>query len=161
MSAANAAVKTQGTELFVLDETVSPSVVVQIGCPYNLQPGGSTRDQIDTTCYSDDERTYESGLGTPAQETFEIVWNDDDDSHRLLEALQETGEKVWFYVGTSKGTNAPTVSGGNLVNATNRTGYRMLAAVASVAYAAPVNEVWRATITLQRSGPRQWTYRNP
>lgn len=154
-------VKTQGTELFVLDETVSPSVVVEIGCPTNYNPGGSTRDQIDTTCLGDTERTYESGLGTPAQETIELVFDPDDDSHRLLEAMQASGEKAQFYAGLSDGTNAPTASGGSLVAATSRTGFVFEASVAGVSYAIPTNDVVRATVTLQRSGPRAWTYKNP
>jgi hypothetical protein len=156
-----AKVLTQGTELFVLDETVSPSTVVQIGCPTNYNPGGSTRDQIDTTCLGDTERTYESGLGTPAQETIDIIFDPDDDSHRLLEAMQTSGDKAQFYAGLSDGTNSPTASGGSLIAATSRTGFVFEASVASVSYAAPVNEVWRATVTLQRSGPRVWTYKNP
>jgi hypothetical protein len=153
--------KTQGTELFVLDETVSPSTVVQIGCPTGYNPGGSTRDQIDTTCLDADERTYESGLATPAQETFDIIFDPDDDSHRLLEAMQDSGDKAWFYAGLSDGTNNPTVAGGVIVAATQRTGFKFQAAVASVSYAIPINDVVRATVTLQRSGPRTWTYKNP
>lgn len=155
------AIRTKGTQLFVLDETVSPSVIVEIDCPSDYNPGGSTRDQIDTTCLSDDERTYESGLATPAQETFEIIFDDDSDSHRLLEAMQESGEKAWFYAGSSKGTGSPTVTGGVLQSPAGRTGFKFQASVASVAYAVAVNNVWRATVTLQRSGPRYWTYRNP
>lgn len=156
-----AKLKTQGTELFVLDETVSPSVVVQIGCPTNYNPGGSTRDQIDTTCLGDEERTYESGIGTPAQETLDLIFDPDDDSHRLLEAMQTSGEKAQFYVGLSDGTTSPTVSGGALQAASSRTGYVFEASVAGVSYAIPTNDVVRASVSLQRSGARVWTYKNP
>lgn len=153
------AVKTQGTELFVLNETASPSTIVEIGCPTTINPGGSAADQIETTCLGDTERTYESGLRTPAQETFDFVFDPADTSHRLLETLAASGEKVTWYVGLSDGTNAPTVSGGQLVAATSRTGFKFTAAVQSVVYAIPTNEVVRATVTLQRSGARTWTYK--
>lgn len=155
------ALKTQGTELFVLDESGSPPVVVEIGCPTTYNPGGSSRDQIEITCLGDAERSYESGVGTPAQETFEIIFDPDDDSHRLLETLQESGAKASWYAGLSDGTNAPTSPAGELVAATSRTGFIFTASVAGVSYAIPVNEVVRATVTLQRSGARVWTYKNP
>lgn len=153
--------RTQGTQLYVLDETVSPSVVVEIGCPTNLNLGGSTRDQIETTCLNATERTYESGLGTPAQETFDLIFDADDDSHRLLEAMQASGEKAQFYAGLSDGTNPPTVAGGNLVAATGRTGWVWEASVVSFPINLPLNEVVRASTTLQRSGARVRTNKNP
>jgi hypothetical protein len=51
-----------------------------------------------------EERTYEQGLRTPAQETFDIVFDPADTSHRLLETLAASGEKVSWYAGFSDGT---------------------------------------------------------
>lgn len=153
------AIKTQGTELFVLNETVSPSTIVEIGCPTSYNPGGSAADQIETTCLGDTERTYEAGLRTPAQETFEIVFDPADTSHRLLETLLTSGENVTWYAGLSDGTAPPTVSGGQLQKPSTRTGFKFTASVQGVSYAIPTNEVVRATVTLQRSGARSWTYK--
>lgn len=153
-----ASVKTQGTQLYFLDETVSPSVVVEIGCPTAYNPGGSASDQIETTCLGDTERTYVTGLLTPSQETFEIVFDPANTSHRRLETMLASGEQVTWYAGLSDGTNAPTISGGQLVAAASRTGFKFTASVQSLNYAIPINEVVRATVTLQRSGARTWTY---
>lgn len=155
------AVKSQGTEMFVLDETVSPSVVVEIECPTNIQLGSSTKDQIDITCLGDTERVYESGLGTPPQVTFDFVYGEDADSQRLLQAMQESGEKAQFFVGLSNGTSPPTVSGGSLVAASGRNGYLFEASVISVPIAIAGNEVVRGSATLQVSGAIARSYKNP
>lgn len=155
------AVKSQGTELFVLDETVSPSVVVQIGCPTNVNLGSSTRDQIDVTCLGDNERVFESGLGTPPQVTFDLVFDPDDDSHRLLDAMQESGEKAQFFVGLSNGTANPTVTGGSLIAATGRDGWTFEASVISFGKNIAGNEVVRGSVTLQVSGALTRSYKTP
>jgi hypothetical protein len=156
-----AAVKSQGTELFVLDETVSPSVVVQVDCPTNINLGSSSRDQIDITCLGDSERVYESGLGTPPQVTFDVVFDADSDSHRLLDAMQASGESAQFFVGLSNGTNNPTVTGGTLIAATGRDGWTFEASVISFAKNIAGNEVVRGSVTLQVSGPITRSYKTP
>lgn len=150
------AVKTQMTEVFVVD---SATTALKIGCISNLSPGGSSRDQIDTTCLSDTEKTFENGLGNPGQDTFDIVFDPADASHQKMEVLLASGEKKEWYVGLSDAATAPTVVNNEIVAPAARTGFIFVAAVTDITYAIPANEVVRATVTLQRSGAREWTYK--
>jgi len=150
------AIKTQFTLLYVVN---SPTSVLEIGCVSNLTPGGSSRDQIETTCLTDVEKTFENGLGNPGQDTFDIVFSPADTSHQLMETMLQSGDKAQWYVGLSDGVAAPTVAASVITAPAARTGFVFTASVSDVSYAIPGNEVVRATVTLQRSGARAWTYK--
>lgn len=155
------AVKTQGSEVYVVD---SATTVLKIGGITNISQGGSARDQIETTCLDDEVKTFESGLGNAPTDTFDIIRPDADSStadmaYRKLLELHESGAKVQWYYGTSDGTDPPTVIGGLIVPPTTRSGDTFTASVVDVVEATPGNEVVRATVTLQLSGGRSRTYR--
>ena len=103
------AVKTQGTDLYVIDP--EDGSVITVGCPTSIDGIDTTLEQIETTCLNSSARTYEAGLATPGTATFGINVDPSDPSHIRLHQLKTSGVTLNWAVGWSEdpGT-APTVT---------------------------------------------------
>ena len=55
----------QGTQIYFIDSTATPPVVVTVDCATTFSPGGAPADQIEDTCLEDTTRSYKGGLRTP------------------------------------------------------------------------------------------------
>src|SRR5699024_8290464 len=64
------AVKTQGTDLYVIDP--QDGSVISVACVTNISGLDSQLDQIETTCLSETARTYMAGLAAPGTATFGV-----------------------------------------------------------------------------------------
>jgi len=149
-------VKTQGTELYVIDASVTASEeeLYKIACPTGISGLGGARDQIEDTCLdTTDEKTYVAGLGNPGQVSVPFNLIPRNGSHQFLFAWKEAGVNMKWLVCLSESATQPTVdTDGEFVKPTDRTTIAFTAYVADVNIDMATNEIVRGTLTLQRSG---------
>lgn len=144
--------KTQGTDLFY-NSPGSPGGIVRVGCITEApDPSGGPAPQIDTTCLESTEREFVRGLLSPASSTFTFILDGDSASHDELFDLKDSGEVIEWYLGLSDATTAPTVSGDSIVHPVDRSGFIFSAFIEDLTLPGPLDEVYRGTVTLQRSG---------
>jgi hypothetical protein len=161
-------IKTQGTELWVID-TISATdpAVLKFACPTGLTGLGGPSDQIETTCLeSTTTRTYVRGMATPGAITVPFNFIPSNGSHQVLFDLQEDGSLFDWMVGLADGTAAPTLnSDDEFVPPVSplRTTLQFSAYVADITIDIATNEIVRGTMLLQRSGDliRNWNGPTP
>jgi hypothetical protein len=156
--------KTQGTELYFISRANSDPEVVKVACPTGISGLGGPADQLDDTCLDGTERTFKRGLGNPGQVSVPINFIPSSASHQALIALQTSGENVDWLIGLSDGTAAPTLDSDGLFVAPpspTRTSIGFNAYVSDFNIDIATNEIVRATLTLQRSGPIVPYYNGP
>lgn len=105
------AVRTQGTELFLIDP--DDNSVLKVGCVTTITGLTAARDQIETTCLDSAARTYEAGMATPGTASFGVNFDPADESHVRLHELYRLGTKVNWALGWSDFTPPPPSSGPN------------------------------------------------
>ncbi|WP_341237834.1 phage tail tube protein [uncultured Limnobacter sp.] len=147
-------VKTQGTELFFINNATTTDVdFVKMACPTGITGLGGAADQIDTTCLENTtDRTFERGLGNPGQVSVPFILKPSEASQQDLFDLKESGVLLSWLIGLSDGTAQPTVVADEFVPPAGRTSFGFSAYVSDVAIDIATNEVVRGTLTLQRSG---------
>ncbi len=149
-------VKTQGTQLYLIDRfTSSDPAIVRFTCPTGITGLGGPKDQIDTTCLEViDDATSVSGLGRPGQVTVPFNLIPSAFSHQNLFDLKESGQTLSWIACLSESTTAPTLnSDDEFEPPVDRTSFRFQAYIADVNLDIAGNEIVRGTLTLQRSGP--------
>lgn len=154
-------IKTQGTELFLLDVlTTTDPTVVKLSCPTGITGLGGAADQIEDTCLdTTTDRTYKRGLGNPGQVSVPFNYIPSNSSHQLLFALKDAGSDVKWLLAFSDGTAQPTVdTDGEFVYPASRTAAKFTAYLADINIDVATNEIVRGTLTLQRSGGIDWQY---
>jgi tail tube protein len=150
------AIKTQGTDLYVLDP--EGCVVILVGCPTSIDGIDTTLEQIETTCLGASTRTYEAGLATPGTATFTINFDTDDESHARLFELKQAGTVLQWAVGLSQSPGtAPTSqtnSAGDCEFITNPArGWILFEGfMNSFPFSIPLNSVVTSTVGIQVSG---------
>lgn len=151
-----AAIKTQGTQLYFIDN----AQVKTLTCPTGISGLGGSRDQIDATCLNaTDDKSYVSGLGNPGQVSVPFVFDPTAADQKLLYSLHDSGAVVNWMIGFSDGTATPTIVSGALSMANTRTAASFDAFVADVNIDVATNEIVRGTLTLQRSGSVAWSWK--
>lgn len=154
-------IKTQGTELFFAAGT--PVNVMKLTCPTGITGLGGARDQIETTCLEDlEDKQYTGGLGNPGTVTVPFNFHTGDASQQELFELKESGNNIEWLIGLSDGTAQPTLDSNDLLvapSSTSRTSALITAYVSDVNIDIATNEIVRGTLTLQRSGPVEWTWK--
>lgn len=147
-------VKTKGTHLFLVDRTGAVPAIVKMVCPTGITGlTGGARDQIETTCLDDDERTYEQGLAGVTPITVPFNLKPSRAEHQLLWELKESEEKVDWLAALSESADPPTLGvDGVLIPPATRTSFQFKASVSDLAIDIATNEIVRGTLTLQRSG---------
>ncbi|MFV5212693.1 phage tail tube protein [Azonexus caeni] len=155
-------IKTQGTHIYFVDASGSSPAVVKLACPTGVSGLGGAKDQIEDTCLdATEDKTYVAGLGTPGQVSVPYNLDPSEASHQVLFDLKESGDKIDWMVCLSDGTAAPTLdSNGNLVAPASRTSIAFVAYVADANLDLATNEIVRGTLTLQRSGPIDITWKS-
>lgn len=148
------AVKTQGTQLYVLDDTASGGAeILTVLCATSLSGLGSAREQIDVTCLESDFRLFEGGLATPGALSITLNFDPSNESHYRLYELWKANTNFKFAIGFSDGTVAPTIdSAGDFDFATSRTYVEAEGYVVDVPIDISLNAVVTATIPVQVSG---------
>jgi hypothetical protein len=161
-------IKTQGTELWVIDTiSATDAAVLKFSCPTGITGLGGPADQIETTCLDATvERTYARGLGNPGQVNVPFNFIPSNDSHQVLFDLRDDGSVFQWMVGLADGTAAPTLnSDDEFVPPASplRTTLQFSAYVADITIDVAGNEIVRGTMILQRSGDliRNWNGPTP
>lgn len=150
-------VKTQGTELFFVDASVSTSApdLVKMSCPTGVQGLGGAKDQIESTCLdATTDKEFVGGLGNPGTVTVPFNLIPRDFSHQTLFVLKDAGTSLNWIACLSDGTEDPTVdSDGIIIAPTLRSSFKFTGYIADVNIDIATNEIVRGTLTIQRSGP--------
>lgn len=145
------AIETQGTRLYTIDP--DDETLITVGCITSLDGIDTTNEQIETTCLSDNARTYLAGLATPGSATFEINFDTSDATHTRLHELKVAGTTLLWAVGFSDGTTAPTVdSGGTFDLATSRSWILFSGFMTNFPFSFAQNSVVQSSIGIQISG---------
>lgn len=147
--------KTQGTELFTVDElSSSVAAVLKFACPTGITGMGGAKDQLEDTCLDNTgDKTYKPGLGNPGQVTVPFNFIPSNASHQVLFDLKDAGDVLQWMVCMSDGVAVPTLdSADDLVEPAGRTTLEFQAYVADVTIDVATNEIVRGTLLLQRSG---------
>lgn len=151
---AEAVIKSQGTELYFHGLTTSGGAPTRVVCVTSIDGLGGARDQIDTTCLDNTgDRTFVGGLGNPGQVTVAFNVHKNEMSHEDVLNLKESGEVVSWGIYSSDGVGVPTVdSNGALQPVAGRASAIFEGYVSDVAVSIQGNDIWKGTITIQRSG---------
>lgn len=147
-------IKSQGTELYFHNLTTSGGAATRIVCVTSISGLGGARDQIDITCLDNTgDREYTGGLGNPGQVQVAFNVHKNEISHEDILNLKESGETVSWGIYSSDGVGVPTVnSNGDLQPVTGRASALFEGYVSDVAVDIQGNDIWKGTITIQRSG---------
>lgn len=107
-----AEVRVQGTNVFAFDGTT----ITQLACLTAIDLGGDSTTRIDKTCLDEPtSKSYLTGLADPAQGSLGFNLDTENESHLQMIAWAEAKEDgLEFYIGSSEGTAAPTVTLGVL-----------------------------------------------
>jgi hypothetical protein len=149
------AVKTQGTQLYVIDpDSTGGASVLTIECATSIDGIGAAREQIETTCLESPARTYDAGLPTPGTMTVTLNYDPANESHVRLHELYTEGTKFDAAIGWSDGTAAPTIdTAGDFDFPTTRTYIGLNDSyVADFPFTFGLNAVVTSSVTIQLSG---------
>lgn len=149
------AIKTQGTQLYIIDpgSSAGPEVLV-VECATSIDGVGGAREQIEVTCLEDIARQYEAGLVTPETVTVAINFDPRNASHVRLHELYREGVKFDMAIAWGDGTDAPTIgSDGSFDFPTTRTYIEALQTyVSNLPFNFALNSVVTSSVTFQLSG---------
>ena len=147
-------VKTQGTQLFLIDEFASDGPeVLAILCATSLSGLGAPREQLDVTCLEDDARQFVGGLSTPGQLTVTVNFDPDNESHYRLYELWKSNDNFKMAIGFGPQTSVPTIgSDGEFDFPADRTFISFEGYVADLPLEIALNAVVTAAIPIQVSG---------
>lgn len=152
----NGTVKTQGTQLFLVDRfTSSEAAIVRFACPTGITGLGGPKDQLETTCLEEtDDKTFIAGLGNPGEVSVPFNLIPSAFSHQTLFDLKESGDVLSWIACLSESSTAPQLDSNDEFDPpANRTSFRFRAYISDVNIDIAGNEIVRGTLTLQRSGP--------
>ncbi len=155
--------KTQGTEVFVLDPSAAQPAILKIVAPTGFSGlGAGTKSQIPTTDL--DSKIDESsvpGLGSPGASSVPFNFVPTAPSHRgILTTLKDQAGLIQFVVGFSDGDAEPTVGADDvLVAPVQRTSASFWGYINEVTIEASTNALVTGTMSIQRSGPVTWNFK--
>ena len=157
-------VRTQGTELFVIDDiTTTDPTIVKMACPTGISGLGGARDQIEDTCLDTvGDKTYQAGLGNTGQISVPFNLIPREQSHQQLFAFKEDGRVMkWIACLSEAGTDPTIDTDAAFVPPADRSSFAFDAYVSDVNIDIATNEIVRGTLTLQRSGSVVFTAFTP
>lgn len=146
--------KTQGTEVFIVDNTASTEVLRKLKCPTGVTGllSGST-DEIDTTCLDAASKTFELGLSDQGELSVPFIFDPLDNGHRSLFDLVQAKAETQIAICLSDSTVAPTLdSNGLVVSPVGRTTFKFQGLIKNPPLDFAGNEVIRGTLAVRVSG---------
>ena len=152
------AIKTQGTEIFVLvgdPNDLNKKMAVEIECPVDFDPGDDTPDEIEVTCLSErDSKSFIDGLITPGKGSLLVNIDSKNSSHRLLYNLSKSKSIVKWAIGLSDGETKATVNsaGTDFELSSDRTWLTFNASVGAFPFDFTANNVVKTNCPLTRFG---------
>ncbi len=149
-------VRTQGTELFWLDESVTTSdeELLKVTCATGITGLGGAADQIETTCLdTEGDKEFVAGLGNPGDVTVPFNYIPTNAAHQSLFNMKKLGTVVDWIICLSDGSADPTVdTDGAIIRPSSRSGFEFSGFVKDVTIDIATNEIVRGTLVIQRSG---------
>lgn len=145
-----AKVKTQGTELYLLDDTDSGNEVRKIGSITGFSGIGGEAGEIDVTDMDSVAREFVTGLQDNGTVNINFDYDPQDESQQTLDALVGGANKR-FLVALSESDTQPTYSS-TYTLPTDRTTFDFSAGVRSFQLDASADDAWRGTTNLRVSG---------
>lgn len=150
-------VKTQGTQLYILDTTASSGCeLIVVECATAISGLSNPREQIETTCLESDTREYVGGLSTPGQLTVTVNFDPQSPSHlKLYEFWRENLDNFKAAIGLGSPRDVPPTiaSGCNFEFPDTRSFVEFEGYVADVPLEIALNSVVTSAISIQISGP--------
>lgn len=148
--ATSGVIRSQGTDLYWAN---GETTVLRVVCATGISGLGGARDQIDTSCLDNTgDATSIPGLGRPGQVTVPFNVHANEPAHEALLALKESGEEVSWGIYSSHSATAPTAVGGVMQEVTTRASAIFTGYVSDIALDVAGNDIWKGTVTIQRSG---------
>lgn len=145
-----ATLKTQGTEVYILDDTDTGNEVRKIGQITNVGEFSPSTNEIDITNMDSTKKEFVNGLTDNGSLTLQYDFDPQDASQANLLSRQG-GANVRFIIACSESATQPSYSGGYTLP-TDRTTFDFVAGVQNVGKGAQVDDVWRGSFTLRVSG---------
>lgn len=114
-----ARIKVQKTQLYYFDGTN----IVPVICAKTIDLGQDSEEDIEVTCFDQEEGDTEAGMVTPGEGSLAVDFDDENSSHLKILELSKTVPKktVHWYLGSSHSAAPPTVTGGTVTLPTTRT----------------------------------------
>lgn len=142
--------KTQGTEIFILDDTNSGNEVRKLARVTGGTGVGGEAGEIDITDLDSVAREFVTGLKDNGTVSLDLNWDPTDDSHQELEALVG-GDNVEFMICGSEAETDPTYSS-TFTAPSSRTTLHFTGGVRSFTKDFSTDEVWRGSVSIRVSG---------
>lgn len=143
-------IKSQGTDLYWAS---GPTAVKRVVCATAISGLGGARDQIDTSCLDNtQDRTFVGGLGNPGQVTVAFNVHKGEVAHEDLLALKAAGTTVSWGIYSSDATTVPTAAGSVMQAVVDRVSAIFQGYVSDINIDIQGNDIWKGSITIQRSG---------
>lgn len=146
-----AELKTQGTELFLLDDTDSGNEVRKIGNVTSLSGVGGTAGEIDVTNFDSTAREFLAALKDNGTVSFNVNWDPQDGSHEALDAIVGADTNRRFVIACSESDTDPTYSS-TFTIPTDRTTLDFSGAALSFQKDAETDNVWTGSVEIRVSG---------
>jgi|18_taG_2_1085343.scaffolds.fasta_scaffold00622_12 hypothetical protein len=142
--------KTQGTEILLLDATDSGNEVRKLGNITDIGEFGPTAGDIDVTNMDSTAMEYFSGLVDNGTVTIGFNYDPANVTQQTLSDLAGGANKRFVIACSESDTDVTYTS--TFVIPTDRTTLDFQASVQGMPKGASVNDVWRGTISLRVSG---------
>jgi hypothetical protein len=142
--------KTQGTEIWLLDATDTGNEVRKLGNITDVGEFGPTAGDIDVTNMDSSSMEFFAGLVDNGTITIGFNYDPANVTQQTLTALAG-GKNVQFVIGCSESATQVTYSAGFVIP-TDRTTFDFNGNVQGMPKGASVNEIWRGTISIRVSG---------
>lgn len=144
--------KTQGTQLYLLDNAVSPAEVVRITNLTTFDGLGGAASDIDITNFDSLAREYLVGLVDNGTSSFGMNLDPQSAVHQRLLAIRG-GDRFAWAIGMSDGTAAPTIAAGDVFTLpTTRSWFTFTASVQEATIAFQTDDAVRVQGSLRVSG---------
>lgn len=149
-------IKSQGTRLFFAS---AASEIFEVQCPTGITGLGGAADQIDSTCLSSTEREYVRGLLNPGTLSVPVNFISRSAAHQALMTLRDSGDVVsWMIVLSDQTVSPTTFDSEDRLESPGPTTFEFQGYVADATFDMPLNDIVRATLTIQRSGAIEYFF---
>ncbi|MCW8960203.1 MAG: phage tail tube protein [Ignavibacteriaceae bacterium] len=142
--------KTQGTEIYLLDDTNSGNEVLKVGNITDIGEFGPQAGDIDVTNMDSTAMEYFSGLADNGTVTIGFNYDPSNTTQQTLTSLVGGANKRFVIACSEADTDVTYTS--TFVIPTDRTTFDFQASVQGMPKGASVNDVWRGSISLRVSG---------
>lgn len=146
-----ATLKTQGTELYILDESATGNEVRKIGQITGFSGVGGTAGEITATNFDSTAQEFVTGLKDNGTISINLDWDPKSTAHQALDGLVG-GKNVRFLIACAEATTQPTFATAEYTLPATRTLLDFVAGVLSFQKDAGTDDIWRGSVSIRVSG---------